>query len=504
MTAIDFKRGVESGTIASGQVFSGTWGDEDVIVIRNEGNLCALAAKCTHADAPLAQGLVVNGEIRCPWHHARFSLATGEAVAAPAFASLKRFTVVEADGIVRITGAVDEADAKPEAPSIGRVVIVGAGAAGYACAEMLARNGAGGSVMVLSDDADEPYDRTTCSKEYLQGAMDRTEIMLPRPGSGSDEILEPTLRTGVSVERIDIERKTVVTSGGEIISYDTLVLATGATPIMPAFEGNDRDNVHLVRTLADADALIVAMQTAKAAIVLGSSYIGLEVAASLIQRGLSVSIIAEDHIPLEKTTGPEIGAMIRKLHEEKGVSFYMGRQIRRWDGMTASLDDGTTVVGDILVVGTGVKPRIEIASAAGLALAGDDAGGGIMVNAQLRTSANDIYAIGDIASAPDQRLGHSIRVEHWVVAQRMGQWLARYLLGQEHGSYNDVPFFWSGHYETSLRYVGHVESPDDRRINGDVANKDVAVTFKERGEAQALLTCGRDEQSLKTEAEWGN
>ncbi|MEH3099092.1 FAD-dependent oxidoreductase [Sphingomonas adhaesiva] len=497
MATRDLADGIAATELTEGLIVAGQVDGTDIVLVRHRGRVCALSGQCTHLKAPLADGIVVDGTIRCPWHHARFDVESGEAVGAPAFAPLERFSVTEQDGHVHVATAhpVDDRVQEESAPAIGRVVIVGAGAAGHACAEMLARHGAGASVTLIGDEADEPYDRTFCSKQYLAGKAGREEMALPAPDG-------VTLRTGVTVAAITRDDRTVTLDDGTSLPYETLVLATGAEPVRPDFYGSNRDDVHVVRTVSDADRLIAASVQARRAIVVGSSYIGLEVAASLIGRGLEVAVVSDTDLPLEKTAGTEIGAMIRELHGAKGVTFHPGRRIAQWDGKVAMLDDGTHVEGDLVVAGVGVAPRLALAEAAGLALADKADGGGVAVDDRLRTSDPAIHAIGDIASAPDRRLGHPIRVEHWVVAQRMGQWLARHLLGQVSDGYDDVPFFWSGHYDLSLRYVGHVASPEDRTIDGDVAARDVAVHFAEDGREQALLTAGRDRLSLEREAEW--
>ncbi|MES3151572.1 FAD-dependent oxidoreductase [Sphingomonas faeni] len=500
MTAIDLGKGMSAADLHEDTPIAGSFGGEDIIVVRHGGKVCAFAGKCTHQGAPLETGLVIDGTVRCPWHHARFSLDDGEAVSAPAFTPLDRFTVVEEDGVVTVTGKDEQSRPAPSARSIGKVVIVGGGAAGHACADMLARSGLGGDVTILSDDADAPYDRTAVSKDYLAGDAERDDTALPEPGLGRGPA--PKVRTGVAVASIDVEGHAVITADQDRVPYDILVLATGATPITPDTV-KAADNVFVLRTLADADALKAAAKDAKRAIVLGASFIGLEAAASLTQAGLAVTMITRDSVPLAKVAGPEVGKFVQALHEDKGVTFHLDRELTQFDGHTATLDDGTTVDGDLLVVGVGVEPRIDLAKAAGLTLAGKDAGGGVAVDAQLRTSAAGIYAIGDIASYPDPRLGHPIRVEHWVHAQRQGQWLARSLLGGVTGSYGDKPFFWTGQYDTSLHYVGHVAKPDDRRIEGDVATGDFAVFLKENGKDQAVMTCGdRDEIALEKEAAW--
>lgn len=494
MAERDLASGIASTELEEGRIVAGVLDGQDVVLVRHRDRVCALSGICTHLKAPLADGIVADGTIRCPWHHARFDLETGEAVGAPAFAPLDRFEVVEDEGQVRIQGPKPaEAPSGDSVPDIGRVVIIGAGAAGHAAAEMLARHGAGAAVTILDQSEDAPYDRTFCSKQYLAGKADRADAALPALDA------PVRLRTGVTVLAIDRAGKVVRLGSGEQVAYDTLILATGADAVRPDFYGADRSDVHVMRELADADRLIAATAQAERAVVVGSSYIGLEVAASLIARGLAVSVVSDTDLPLAKTAGPEVGAMIRDLHQSKGVRFHPGRRVVRWDGHVAMLDDGSEVAGDLLVAGIGVEPRVALAAEAGLTLADKDAGGGVQVDATLRTSDPAIYAIGDIASVPDPRLGHPIRVEHWIVAQRMGQWLARHLLGRGEGEFAEVPFFWSGHYDLSLRYVGHVASPEDRRIDGDMAEKDFAVTFAEQGREQAMLTAGRDVLALEWE-----
>ncbi|WP_230483116.1 FAD-dependent oxidoreductase [Sphingomonas sp. Leaf21] len=497
MAQRDLANGVASADLEEGRIVAGTLDGQDVVLVRHRGRVCALSGICTHLKAPLADGIVADGTLRCPFHHARFDLRTGEAVGAPAFEPLERFTVVEAEGLVRIDGPADRYEPVPATRSdIGRVVIIGGGAAGHACAEMLARHGAGDAVTVIEAEGDAPYDRTFCSKQYLSGKAERGEAALPPV---ADTV---TWRGDATVARIDRQAKAVILNNDERVPYDRLVLATGAAAVSPDFYGADRADVHVVRSLGDADRLIAALASAERAVVIGSSYIGLEVAASLIARGLQVALVSDDELPLEKTAGPEVGAMIRDLHESKGVTFHVAARVARWDGHVAHLDDGSRVEGDLLVAGVGAEPRIALAEAAGLTLADKAAGGGVAVDATLRTSDPSIHAIGDIASVPDPRLGHSIRVEHWVVAQRMGQWLARHLLGQGNPEYREVPFFWSGHYDLSLRYVGHVASPDDRTIDGKPAERDFAVRFAEQGREQAILTAGRDVEALKAEHRW--
>jgi NADPH-dependent 2,4-dienoyl-CoA reductase/sulfur reductase-like enzyme/nitrite reductase/ring-hydroxylating ferredoxin subunit len=504
----DLARGIPAGDLPEGAMIEGILGEDKVLLLRRNGVVRAIGARCTHLGAPLAKGIITEGaaegEVRCPWHHARFSLETGEAVGAPAFDPLPCYRAEERDGRIVVTGR-REAAAKRGAKAPGKVVqapgkvlIIGAGAGGHACAEMLARAGHGAAVTLVSDDPDPPYDRTFCSKQYLSGKATRAATRLAPEGFyGGDG---PRLLRD-RVVSLDVAAKTAVTAGGARLSYDALVIATGAAPRRPDLPGFDRPNVHTLRTLADADALIAAAETARSVAVVGASFIGLEVAAAMVARGKTVAVAAPDPVPLAKVLGAAVGRFVQGLHEDKGVRFHLGRGVTGFDGRALGLDDGDRIEADLVVLGTGVSPRTDLAAAAGLTLAGEDEGGGIAVDRALATSAPGIYAVGDVAAYPDPRSGRRLRVEHWVHAQRQGQHVARVLMG-EATAFAETPFFWSGHYGTSLRVIGHAGSPEDTRVEGAVAEGDFAVTYREDGRDAALATCKRDRESLTVEAAW--
>jgi len=278
----DFAGGIDAARLDERGLLGGTYEGKPVVLVDDGGRLCAFAGRCTHHDAPLADGLVVDGTLRCPWHHARFSLATGEAVAAPALRPLVRYVVERRDDKVYVTGRDDANVARKATTNPGRVVIVGGGAAGHACAEMLAREGYGPRVTVVSDEPDRPYDRTACSKDYLSGDVERDVCFIADEtfyGDGG-----PVLRANRKATSIDVAAKTLVLDGGEHLPFDKLVIATGAAPIQPELPGFHRSNVYRLRTLADCDALVAAAESGKRAVVVGASFIGLEVAASLRKR----------------------------------------------------------------------------------------------------------------------------------------------------------------------------------------------------------------------------
>jgi NADPH-dependent 2,4-dienoyl-CoA reductase/sulfur reductase-like enzyme/nitrite reductase/ring-hydroxylating ferredoxin subunit len=496
----DFGTGVPMAALPAGQLVCGSFKGRPVLLVNNQGRYCALSATCTHMGAPLAEGLVVENRVHCPWHHARFSLETGEAVAAPAFEPLTRFGTTVRDGRVFVTDALEAFNAPAPVPSTPRVVIIGGGAAGYACAEMLARSGYGSAVTVVSDDTDPPYDRTVCSKQYLIGMKSRDDSLLPPIDVTSPELVTRTRR---HVRSLDTRAKSVQLDSGERLDFDILVLATGAEPRRPKLAGLDRANVYLLRTLSDADSLIHASRKGKKVAIVGASFIGLEVAASLQQCNLEIHVVAPDEVPLAKIVGAEVGNMIRQVHEEKGVRFHLGRTVSSFDGRLLKLDDESTIEVDFVVLGTGVIPRTDLARAAGLACASDEEGGGIEVNERLETSVPGIYAVGDVARYPDPHSGgERIRVEHWVHAQRQGQYVARALISKMAG-YSDVPFFWSAHFDTGLRYLGHVSAIAHEKTEGSIEDRSFTIGFtgNKKGE-KAVTTCNQDLSALQVEAAW--
>jgi NADPH-dependent 2,4-dienoyl-CoA reductase/sulfur reductase-like enzyme/nitrite reductase/ring-hydroxylating ferredoxin subunit len=495
----DLGKGIVSSALPEGAMLAGCFEGEPVLLVRQGGHVCALSGKCTHLDAPLDEGLIVGNEIICPWHHARFRIDSGEAVAAPAFDPLKRFAIEERAGRLMVVGkeqAKDYSRATATVPQ--RIVIIGGGAAGHACAEMLARHGHGGWVTMISDDNDPPYDRTFCSKQYLIGMVERDDCFLADASLYAGE--GPVLHLRQRVVSIDSDGRRISLDDGREVAFDTLVLATGAEPGRLERPGFDRPDVHVLRTLSDADAIIAAASPGKSAVVIGASFIGLEVAASLTQRDLSVDVIASDAIPLANILGPEVGRMIGLVHEEKGVRFHLEHEARSYDGRQVTLEDGSTIAADFVVLGLGVSPRIELARAAGLDCASEQEGGGVIVDETLETSVSGIFAIGDIARYPEARLGKDIRVEHWVHAERQGQHVARVLMGHRQ-AFTETPFFWSAHFDTGLRYLGNAR-PEDLRVSGSITGRNFSIDYREGERIAAVATCNRDTKALEVDATW--
>jgi NADPH-dependent 2,4-dienoyl-CoA reductase/sulfur reductase-like enzyme len=370
------------------------------------------------------------------------------------------------------------------------VVIVGAGAAGTAAAEMLRRCGFDGSVTIVDDDVDAPYDRPNLSKDYLAGNAPEEWIPLRPPGFHEQHRIEVVRGRAT---RIDLPTRRLEVEGREALSFNALLLATGAEPVHLNLPGEDTGPVHYLRSLADSRRIIEAAKQAKRAVVIGGSFIGLETAASLRARGLEVHVVAPEAVPLERVMGHELGGFIRALHEEKGVLFHLGRKPARIERDAVLLDDDSRLAADLVVIGVGVRPRLTLAEQAGLSI-----DRGVVVDEWLESSVAGIFAAGDIARWPDPRTGDRIRVEHWVVAERMGQTAARNILGARE-RFDDVPFFWSAHYDVSINYVGHAERWNTAVMDGDPARHDVAVRFDGAGKPLALATIFRDGESLDFE-----
>ena len=485
-------RGIALSELEDGVPLLGRFGDEGVLLVRRGRDMFAVSSVCSHYSGPLGEGLVVEDTIRCPWHHACFSLATGAAVTPPALTPLACYDVTVRDGVVRVVGK----RAEKKAPSVAtgevrRIVIIGGGGAGAAAAEMLRREGFGGEVVMISREPELPIDRPNVSKDYLAGTA--PEEWMPLRPMETWNALGVSMRLGQGVRAISLRERLVELDSQERLKWDRLLLATGADPVRLTIPGADRSTVRTVRTWADARAIIAAAAVARRAVIVGASFIGLEVAASLVTRGLEVHVVAPEAIPLERVLGARLGAFIMKLHSEKGVRFHLGLTVSELDEKTVRLSDGTRLPADLVVMGVGVRPSLELAQAMRLKV-----DRGVLVNEYLQTSADGVFAAGDIARYTDARFGGSLRIEHWQSAMAQGQVAARNMLGQR-VPYRTVPYFWSQHYDVPINYVGHAEAWDRLDFAGSLEAKDAAVAFRRQGRTLAVATVFRDRLSLEAE-----
>ena len=492
----DLAQGVALSAIAEGAILLGHTQGEPLILVRREGELFAVGAVCTHYGGPLAQGLIVGDTVRCPWHHACFDLRTGEALRAPALNPVSCWRVEQRDGKAFVREKLEVTAARQPGAASGMprsVVIVGGGAAGNAAAEMLRREGYTGRLTLLSADESVPYDRPNLSKNYLAGNAPEEWIPLRSPEFYQEHEID--LRLGARVTAIDTVKRRVEVADGSHHDYEALLLATGAEPVRLALPGGDLPHVHYLRTLADSRALVARTLASKQAVVIGASFIGLEVAASLRARDIDVQVVGLETCPMERILGAQVGGFIRRLHEQHGVTFRLGTTATSIDAHSVTLKGGQKIPADLVVIGVGVRPAIALAEQAGLAV-----DRGVTVDQYLETSVPGIFAAGDIARWPDRLTGQNIRVEHWVVAQRQGQTAARNILGRRE-RFHAVPFFWTEQYDFGLAYVGHAERWDKTEIDGNLEARDCSITYLQGGRKLAVAVVHRDLDGLRAEVE---
>jgi len=496
----DLRQGISVAALRDGEMLLGRVDDEDVLVARSGNEIFAVGAHCTHYHGPLADGIVVDGTVRCPWHHACFSLRTGDAVRAPALDPIPCWRVERQGEHVIVREKLTpprhvEADLKVRlhAPPPASVVIIGGGAAGLAAADMLRREAYDGPIAMISADDSPPPDRPNLSKDYLAGTAQEDWIPLRPPEFYTENRIELMLSSRVS--SIDVARREVRLENGSRRSFAALLIATGAEPIRLPIPGADAPHVHYLRSFADSKAIVQKTQTAKKVVVAGASFIGLEVAASLRTRDIAVDVVAPERVPLERVMGAELGRFIQSLHESHGVVFHLGETVKSIDGRRVSTSGGSVLEADFVVLGVGVRPATALAERAGLTV-----DRGILVDEYLETSAPGIFAAGDVARWPDRRTGERVRIEHWVVAERQGQAAARNILGRRE-VFADVPFFWSQHYDIPINYVGHAERWDEVRVDGSFDAHDCTVSYMQGNRRLAVATIFRDRESLQAELE---
>lgn len=501
-TGPDFVRGLPLSTIPDGGMVAGHVHGNAVLVARRGDEVFAIGAHCTHYSAPLIDGVLVGDTVRCPWHHACFSLRTGEALAAPALSGVTPWQVEQRDGMCYVTHEMISPIARPvrhrvsgsrrgDTPAPTSVVIVGAGGAGNAAAEMLRREGYTGRVALIGAEGAVPYDRPNLSKDFLAGTA--SEEWIPLRSAEFYKQHEIDLLSGRRVSGMDIPGRRVTLDDGSAHEFGALLLATGAEPIRLPATVDDGRRVHYLRTFDDSRAIIAAAAGAHRAVVIGAGFLGLEVAASLRTRGLEVHVVGSERLPLERVLGHECGNFVRGIHAEHGVIFHLQRTAIRVDAESVTLDNGERIEAELVVAGIGVRPNDALAVQAGIPVSK-----GILVNQYLETTIPGIYAAGDVARYPDARGGGHIRVEHWVVAERQGQTAARNILGHR-APFTSIPFFWSQHYDATISYVGHAEHWDEVAISGSLERRDCTIAYRSEGRTLAVATIGRDRVSLTAE-----
>jgi NADPH-dependent 2,4-dienoyl-CoA reductase/sulfur reductase-like enzyme len=450
-TGPDLSEGVGLSEVPVGSTIAGRVGDDPVLLSNIGGEFFAIGGTCTHYGGALAEGVIGQTTVRCPLHHACFDLRTGEARRAPALDPVDRWRV-EVEG--------DRAFVR-------------------------------GHVTMLSADTDPPCDRPNLSKDYLAGTAQEEWLWLRSDDWYAENRVEVRLSTEVT--RIDAAERLVHCASGEPLPFDRLLIATGAEPNRLPAPGFDRPNVHMLRSVADARSIADAAKEGSRAVIIGASFIALEVAASLRHRSVHVEIVSVEEVPLEHVFGREMGKKLQALHESNGVRFHLNAVVESFDGKAVVLGGGARIDADFVVVGIGVRPRIAVAQSAGAAV-----DKGVLVDAFLETSVPGIFAAGDIASYPEPISGQQARIEHWVVAERQGEVAAANMLGQRK-AFESAPFFWTEQYGVPIRYVGRASGWDAVTCEGDFEGGSFAARYFVDGIHCATATIGRDRENLEDE-----
>ena len=336
--------GIAGGALQPGDMVLGRVGDDEVLLVRTASRFLAVSPYCTHYHGSLIDGLVVGETVRCPLHHSCFSLRNGAPLRAPALDPLDCWKVDQQGDMVFVRekaapAAPPSADTLPRTPT--SVVIIGGGGAGLAAADTLRREGYDGPISMISADEDPPCDRPNLSKDYLSGEAQEDWMPLRSPEYFTEQRIE--LLLGTRVQSVDAANRNVVLADGTRRPFGALLIATGADPVRPPIPGADGPQVHYLRSFADSRAIIARTASSTRVVVVGASFIGLEVAASLRTRGIAVDVVAPDRVPLERIMGREIGQFVQALHVAHGVTFHLGTTVTRVDDRTVTLSDGTTL-----------------------------------------------------------------------------------------------------------------------------------------------------------------
>lgn len=468
--------------------------DHRILLTRENGEYKAVGAICPHYGAELIDGVLCDGHVTCPWHHAAFRTAEGDLLEPPSLDALPEFPIhVEGSDLYlylpekfrkkRIPSMVDADPSKDDRT----FVILGAGAAGYMAAQTLREEGFQGRIVLVSREDHLPYDRTNLSKGFLSGEVERKWLSLRKEDFFKDHHIE--FLPGRYVVKVSTTGKMVEFLDGSTLPYDKLLLATGSEPRKIEVEGAQLRNIFTLRSLDDGDAIINAIYHAKRVLVVGASFIGLEAAAHLRERKIEVTIVAPEAVPFEKIFGSDIGYLFLRKHEETGVVFQLGRKVERFEGKgtvhAAILDDGTRVECDLVVVGAGVMPATRY-----LEDITHEPDGGIRVDETMK-AADDVFAAGDLAAFPLWPGGEHVRIEHWRTALQQGRTAASSMMGRT-TPVRTIPFFWTRQAGLNLRYVGHAKSWEETHTLGDVASEQFIVLYAHGGKVLAAAGNGRD------------
>ncbi len=454
-----------------------------ILLVRQGDEVRAIGAECPHAGGPLAEGVLADGIVICPWHKASFCTRTGALIDPPAVDALPRYGIEITDGDIALRGVEPAQPPPPSAKDDRHFVILGAGAAGFSAAQELRKAGFAGAVTMISQEDELPYDRTVLSKYFLSGEQGGEKSPLQDDAFFKTNRIE---RLQAKITKLDSAEQSISLADGRSLRYDAALIATGSEVTAPPFPGAGGSNVFTLRSQKDAERILNAAAHARCAVVIGASFIGMEVAAALRERGLEVAVVGTEAAPFERQLGAVVGNVYRQIHEEKSVNFKLGEQVARLEANAVVLKSGESLRADLIVAGLGVKPATGLARA--LTRQSDHA---IVVDSTL-LAANNLYAAGDVAAFPLYGNGALVRVEHWRLAEQHGMLAARNMLGQNQ-AFSAVPYFWTIQYMVRLDYVGHASGDDQQIIRGDPGQRNFIAYYIRDGVVAAAAGMNRDQ-----------
>ncbi|OAH21891.1 pyridine nucleotide-disulfide oxidoreductase [Methylorubrum populi] len=470
--------------IPMGGMKEGSAGDEKVLFVRDASGVRAFQAKCPHLGAPLAKGEICGGRLYCPWHKAAFALADGSLEEPPALDALTRYPVriEEAEAVATLTP--EPAPTKTAGATVGNVLIVGSGAAAVACVKTLRREGYDGPITMVGREAYPPYDRTKLSKQFLAKPTPPEKVLIEPDFDGINKVE----RIIAQVVRVDPTRRDITLEDGRTLSADAILVATGSRAVVPDFPGKDLGGVFTLRSLDDALHVSEAAGEGGSVVVVGAGFIGMEAAAFLTKRGLSVTVLAREETPFAKRFGEVVGAALKRYHAGNGIAFETG-SVARIAGTghveAVETEDGRRFSADIVLVGAGARPETTL-----IADVEPDEAGGLAVSGDLKL-AEGIWIAGDIAAFPEKSSGETARIEHWRLAQQHGTHVAHAILGRS-GVFAGAPFFWSNQGDKRLDYGGYAKGFDRIVMQGDPAALDFIAYYVTGDRVTAACSIGRN------------
>ncbi|KAI0324656.1 hypothetical protein GY45DRAFT_1262449 [Cubamyces sp. BRFM 1775] len=508
---------LDASELKDGEMKEVPFEDGKVLLSRLGDKIHATSAFCTHYGAPLAKGvLTADGRVVCPWHGACFNVCTGDIEDAPAPTALHSFKAEIVNGKINVTAdpanttsanksrqpkLLATGSSVPVGQSKG-VVIVGGGSGAFHCIESLREHGYNGPITVLSKEHYAPIDRTKLSKALVTdpAKLEWRSLADLRSKYGVD------YRSGVEVSGVDIASKEVVVGASqERVPYETLVLASGGVPRRLPIEGKDLANVLTLRGVEDAKKIDAAVKEGKRLVVIGSSFISMELVVAVTSRKLaSIDVVGQEEFPFELVLGKEVGAGLKKFHESKGVKFHMQSKVEKIIPsesdpsqagavvVTSSTGQTTTLPADVIVMGVGVAPATEyLKSSKGFEQVVDKSGA-VHVDEYLRVKGIDsVYAIGDIAMYPQPGTGEPRRIEHWNVAGNQGRAVGKTIAEGKGQPFVKIPVFWSAQGQ-QLRYCGVGAGYDDVIIDGNPEEMKFIAYYAKEGKIVAMASMQRD------------